>query len=78
MKMTIVADRSGKIVGTCFEGEVGKEEPKLVGIIPFGEQSIYDLEVPERLASKEMLYKLHETHFVDIVGGPKLREYQKG
>jgi hypothetical protein len=78
MKITVLTGRDGRIVGTFTPSEPSKDAPKWVGVAPLGEQRVYELEVPERLAKIDMVQKLHESHFVEIVGGtPRLVEYKQ-
>ncbi len=68
-KLTVLTDYSGTIVGTFQEKKSSKEAPTHVRIRPRDGQFVYELEVPDKLATVESVHQLHSTHRVETKGG---------
>ncbi len=75
MKITIMTNNTGQIIGTFRSKPGGKDAPTGVRIQPMDGHVYQDVEIPDRLAKTNMLHTLHETHHVEIIDNqPKLVE----
>ena len=69
MKLTIIADAEGNIIGTANpRGLKGEELPSRVGVIAEPGQIIHELEVPDDLAEIEAV-ELHMNYRLDVKAG---------
>jgi hypothetical protein len=59
MKMTVLMDKAGKIVGTAYHGVEGKRGAGAGGPIAGPDQTVHVIEVPEELQQVEEAGELH-------------------
>jgi hypothetical protein len=59
MKMTVITDKAGKIVGTAHHGVEGKPGAGVGGPIAGPEQTVDVIEVPKELEQVEDVGELH-------------------
>ena len=76
MKITIIADKAGRIVGTASGAAAkgGKNPPKVGGFAPLGEgHSVHEVEVEERHLTPSAVASLHKSFRLEISEGtPRL------
>jgi hypothetical protein len=60
MKMTVITDKAGKIVGTARQGVAGQPGAGAGGPVAGPEQTVHVIDVPEELENVEDAAELHD------------------
>lgn len=68
MKISVLADESGKIVGTLRPVEAAGDGPAHIRMRAGAGQKVHHVVLPEELAHLRSLVSLHESHRVEISG----------
>jgi hypothetical protein len=68
MKLIIISNKNGKIIGTSLPAKAVKGGPKMGGLLPHEGQRLHEIDVDERLVTMDAIRKLHSTHLVELIG----------
>lgn len=68
MRISLLADESGKIIATLRPAEAPGNRPTDVHMRPGPGQKVHHLVLPEQLAHLRSLVSLHQTHRVEVTG----------
>ena len=71
MKMTVITDKDGKIVGTAREGDPNKPEAGIGGPLAGPDQSIHVIDLPKDLETFDDASELHRRIESYVTGGKK-------
>ena len=68
MRISVLADESGKIVGTLWPVEAAGNRPTDVHMRAGAGQKVHHVLLPEELTHLRPLVSLHDTHRVEVTG----------
>ena len=68
MRISVLADESGKIVATLRPAETAGNRPTDVHMKVGAGQTLHHVFLPEELAHLRSLVSLHDTHRVEVTG----------
>jgi len=68
MKLSVITDQQGNIVGTAVVGK-SADGKMTFGVTVPKDRAIHEIDVPDDLAQKRTVLDLHKNYRVDLSGG---------
>ena len=66
MKLTIISDQTGRILATAEVIRGGKDAPTNLSIRPREGQNLHEIEVDDRVVTRDSVAQLYETHRLEM------------